>query len=100
MYQTDHFGRPASRNQQPLQSAANEPFAKAQGIAGEAIVSMIRDAVHRFVVSRRERKALGTLRGLDDRQLADIGVSRSEIPHIARTVAEYPTMDYRTVQRI
>ena len=62
---------------------------------GEIIASGLSKAIsHAFDAIRRsywERKTRIALSELDDASLRDIGVSRSEIHAIARTVAENPT---------
>ena len=44
--------------------------------------------LHLAIVKLRERTTINELQALDDRILNDIGVNRSEIPELARMVAE------------
>ena len=74
-------------------SAAADFIAAAAHGAGR----MARNAVRSVRVSIRERKAVRTLSSLDDRTLKDIGVYRSEIPHLARRFANSPGVDYRVM---
>ena len=66
--------------------------------AGEAfatVFSAVFDTLRRGATAvnrwRWERKTRNVLAGLDNTTLADIGVSRSEIPVVARAAAENPT---------
>jgi uncharacterized protein YjiS (DUF1127 family) len=56
-------------------------------------VSTAARAVAAFRRWQWERVTRQTLEGLDNRILADIGVTRSEIPTVARTAAEFPTFN-------
>lgn len=63
----------------------------------EIIATALSKAIgHAFESIRRsywEWKTRTELAGLDDAMLKDIGVARSQIPHISRTVAESRTYD-------
>ena len=80
-----------------IQSHAIEAAARPIQIVGQAVGGAFGSLFEKLAVAYRERRAVTTLRGLDDRTLADIGVSRCGIRHISRKVAENPTLDYRTV---
>jgi len=43
---------------------------------------MFRNLLHRLADYRRRQRALEELYALDDRSLADIGISRSDIPYL------------------
>ena len=58
--------------------------------AAGSVIARAASAIRRW---RWERTTRQTLDGLDDRILADIGVTRSEIPVVARTAAEFPTFN-------
>ncbi len=66
--------------------------------------STVTAAVRRFIEAvrrvRRERAAYGPLSRLNDRQLKDIGISRSEIGGIARAIAEAPLRYGQTVAEL
>ena len=47
-----------------------------------SLASLIRDAIGVVVEARRQREAIATLRGLDDRMLKDIGIHRSQIESV------------------
>jgi uncharacterized protein YjiS (DUF1127 family) len=82
------------------------PFASyvaPMNVAGEAVYeagSLFTRAVARiaaYAMTRvKERRTLAALADLDDRSLADIGISRSEIHAVARHTARYPDIDYRS----
>ena len=63
----------------------------------EAIATMFAKAFQSAARKARERKAISMLSELDDRTLADIGIHRSLILHVAKTTAANPGIDYRSV---
>lgn len=63
------------------------------------ILRGIRALARRVAVARRERRTVTSLSGLSDAALKDIGVARSGIRHIARSVAEESALDYRVIHR-
>ena len=69
--------------------AVNWIFAGAFGFAGK-----LARAVH---VKMRARASMRALAHLEDHELADIGIHRSEIAYLAHRVAEDPTFDHRKV---
>ena len=79
-----HFVSPMSHMGEAVYTA----FAEISGVAGK-----IARAIHRKL---RERASIQALSNLDDHQLADIGISRSDIHYLARRVAENPGFDHRS----
>lgn len=55
------------------------------GVAGISAIAAIAAAVNRGIVYRRTAAALSRL---DDHMLRDIGVTRAEITHVARSLAD------------
>lgn len=51
---------------------------------GFAIMDRVANAWNALVKYRRVRQAENALAELDDRMLRDIGITRTEIPHLAR----------------
>jgi uncharacterized protein YjiS (DUF1127 family) len=49
-----------------------------------------------LVTWRRRQRAYAELAGLDDRSLADIGITRSEIPYVLSQPYEKPAPSART----
>ena len=90
MTATNHGGHAA------IQTQAVDAAARPIQLVGQAISGSVGRLFAKLAVAYRERRAVTTLRGLDDRTLADIGVDRSGIRHVARKTAENPGLDYRT----
>lgn len=67
--------------------------------AMEAFAHFVRQAYEAHQVKARERSTINELRALDDRVLKDIGVRRSDISSIARTLAQNPGVDPRVMQK-
>jgi len=63
----------------------------------EAAAQMLAKAFQAAARKMRERKAITVLSELDDRTLADIGIHRSLIHHVAKTTAANPGIDYRRI---
>ena len=63
-------------------------FSEASAVAGK-----VAKAIHAKLRARASIKALSDL---DDHQLADIGIHRSDIAYLARRVAENPGFDHRS----
>ena len=61
----------------------------------DAVFRATGKAFHAVATKIRERRAIAELSELDDRTLADIGISRSLIHHVAKKVAENPGVNYR-----
>ena len=69
-------------------------FLAIQGIPGacadmERCIAMLRSIFHFLWSWRRYNTSLRQLSHLDDRQLADIGISRSDIPRAAWDAADH-----------
>ena len=60
-----------------------------------AVASFAGEAARATSVKWHERRSVQALSRLDDRQLADIGIHRSDIHYLARRTAEDPRFDYR-----
>lgn len=88
---TNHGGHAA------IQTHAVDAAARPIQLVGQALSGAVGGLFAKLAVAYRERRAVTTLRGLDDRTLADIGIHRSGIRHIARKAAENPEIDYRTI---
>jgi uncharacterized protein YjiS (DUF1127 family) len=69
---------------------ANEARSAAYYANWRAVTAPFRGLVEALRRVRRERETYGRLSRLNDRQLKDIGISRSEIGSIAQTVAAEP----------
>ena len=69
------------------------PTAYVSEIIATALSSAIGQAYEAIRRSYWERKTRIALSSLDDAMLKDIGVTRSEIAHVSRTVAENPTYE-------
>ena len=65
--------------------------------AMEASTRFIRQAYKARKIKALERATIKELSALEDWVLKDIGVSRSDIPNIARFVAENPGVDPRVM---
>jgi uncharacterized protein YjiS (DUF1127 family) len=80
------YGRPPALTLAAWRGAATASIARVRALFGAA-------------ASRRRRpranRAAAALAGLDDHILADIGIHRSQIPALARAVAERPEVDPR-----
>lgn len=63
--------------------------------AADAVFGFVARALRAARRSAREESAIGILSDLDDRTLRDIGIPRSEIPVVARKLAENPELDPR-----
>lgn len=71
------------------------PFTK----VADAVFGFVARALRAARLSAREDRAICILSDLDDRTMRDIGVPRSEIPVVARKLAENPGMDPRATDR-
>ncbi len=69
---------------------ANEARSAAYYATWRAVTAPFRGLVEALRRVRRERETYGRLSRLNDRQLKDIGISRSEIGSIAQAVAAEP----------
>ena len=66
------------------QSSAFDPSSRAKRAIRPLLASWIIRSIAWLEARRRTRRAIDQLMAMDDRMLADIGVSRGEILHAAR----------------
>ena len=69
---------------------ANEERAAAFYATWRVVASSVRGLIEAVRRARRASETYGSLSRLNDRQLQDIGISRSEIGSVAQAVAEAP----------
>ena len=65
----------------------------------QAFADLVGQAYEAHKAKARERSTINELSALDNHVLKDIGVSRSDIPVIARMIAENPGIDPRTMRQ-
>jgi uncharacterized protein YjiS (DUF1127 family) len=66
------------------QSSALDPSRRLERAVGPLLASWLIRSIAWLEARRRMRRAVDELMAMDDRMLADIGVSRGEILHAAR----------------
>lgn len=71
------------------------PLSHATAATGRASSNAVRGVAHWY----RVRSTAKTLNELESRMLRDIGISRSEVPAVARFVVDNPAADPRTAGR-
>ena len=74
------------------QSSAFDPSRPAKRAIGPLLASWIIRSIAWLEARHRMRRAVDELMAMDDRMLADIGVSRGEILHAARHGLERTTL--------
>jgi uncharacterized protein YjiS (DUF1127 family) len=65
-------------------SRAGEPYGAAFGNPVASLTAAIRRLCARYVAWRMEQSAVAVLQSMSDRQLSDIGLSRSDITRAVR----------------
>ncbi len=78
----------------------NEERSAAFYAAWRAVTARVGGLIEAVRRARRASETYGSLSRLNDRQLRDIGISRSEIGSIAQAVAEAPPRDGLTIAEL
>jgi uncharacterized protein YjiS (DUF1127 family) len=74
-----------------IQASSSLIQSRSAGYASEShgLLPSLAKAFAWVLEERRIKRTVGTLRGLNDRTLADIGIDRSQIAHVARYGRNY-----------